>query len=144
MLTTIISDRKFYVMIIPNSFHRFNKETSFALVDKRGFFHGGEGGIRTIERLLTVTRFPIVRILISPQSSTVSCTAVFSLLTLIYRQNDRSVLRNGARNAFQVYFLHKNSISNSIFKAQTRCSAAGLNFLHAFSNVICKYETMSF
>ena len=64
---------------------------AFVLVDKSGYFYGGEGGIRTIERLLTVTRFPIVRILISPQSSTVSCTAVFSLLTLIYRQNDASV-----------------------------------------------------
>ena len=33
----------------------------FCLVDKRGFLHGGEGGIRTLELLLTVTRFPIVR-----------------------------------------------------------------------------------
>ena len=31
------------------------------MVDKRGIFRGGEGGIRTLERLLTVTRFPIVR-----------------------------------------------------------------------------------
>ena len=31
------------------------------LVDKSSFFVGGEGEIRTLEPLLTVTRFPVVR-----------------------------------------------------------------------------------
>ena len=47
---------------------------------------------------------------------------------------------------FRCIYLQKNSISESIFKAQTRCSAAGLSFLHflhAFLSVICKIEMMS-
>ena len=31
------------------------------MVDKRGLFDGGGGEIRTLERLMTVTRFPIVQ-----------------------------------------------------------------------------------
>ena len=34
---------------------------AFVVVDKSGYFYGAEGGIRTLEELLTLTRFPIVR-----------------------------------------------------------------------------------
>ncbi len=37
------------------------RENLFCLSDKRGFFSGGEGGIRTLDTLLGYTRFPIVR-----------------------------------------------------------------------------------
>ena len=51
--------------IIPKIYHPFRQERislkNDKFLSKLVVFHGGEGGIRTLEPLLTVTRFPIVR-----------------------------------------------------------------------------------
>ena len=39
----------------------WGKRKAPAFVSKAGTYYGGEGGIRTLEALLTLTRFPVVR-----------------------------------------------------------------------------------
>ena len=56
-------------------------------------------------------------------------------------------LRNGARNAFQVYlFTNKFNLRFNFLNSNPlqRNGSEFFTFLHDFSNVICKYETVSF
>ena len=66
-----IQENKYFVngtenhFLRPGDVHSQSKRNTFCPVDKRCFFSGGAGGIRTLGTLLTYTRFPVVLVMTS-------------------------------------------------------------------------------